>query len=218
MPLVELAGYLGQPRLPCRVLAIAAGGGHESSGGAARMKRPGRKVAYTHASVPALVAVWLVYHECPSRNLGGSGGRHRPTASAGKSNYCLKQWKSLLHIHVLAGTRPERIKCLLYGRLTTITMLMRICAYASWYAVSVLRRELSLHKLILWLKRKDRFAHAIEDSTVETLWSDLRRDMVVLLCKQKRKRRTSQQLLAGGSLSARVVHRGDNDGGPSGLA
>jgi hypothetical protein len=120
-----------------------------------------------------------------------------------------KQWKSLLHIHVLAGTRPERIKCLLYGRLTTITMLMRICAYASWYAVSVLRRELSLHKLILWLKRKDRFAHAIEDSTVETLWSDLRRDMVVLLCKQKRKRRTSQQLLAGGGSSRESCAQGE---------
>ncbi len=107
-----------------------------------------------------------------------------------------KQWKSLLHIHVLTGTRPERIKCLLYGRLTTIIMLMRICAYASWYASAVLRRELSLHKLILWLKRTDRFAHAIQDSTVEALYRELHRDMAALLCKQKRKRKTSQQLLA----------------------
>ena len=112
------------------------------------------------------------------------------------------QWKSLLHIHVLTGTRPERIKCLLYGRLTTITMLMGICAYASWYATAVLRRELNLHKLILWLKRKDRFAHAIDEGTVETLWSDLRRDTAALLCKQKRKRKTSQQLLAGGGPSS----------------
>lgn len=61
----------------------------------------------------------------------------------------------------------------------------------------MLRRELGLHKLILWLKRKDRFAHAIDEGTVAILWSDLRRDMAVLLCKQKRKRQTSQQLLAG---------------------
>jgi len=34
-----------------------------------------------------------------------------------------KNWKSLLHIHVLKGTHPERIKCILYGRLMTITMM-----------------------------------------------------------------------------------------------
>ena len=103
-----------------------------------------------------------------------------------------KQWKSLLHIHVLTGTRPERIQCLLYGRLTTITMLMRVCSYASWYAAAVLHREISLHKLIVWLQRKGRFAHAIHDGTVEALCRDLRRDMATLLWKQKRKRKTSQ--------------------------
>ena len=107
-----------------------------------------------------------------------------------------KQWKSLLHLHVLTGTRPERIQCLLYGRLITITMLMRFCAYASWYASAVLRREISLHKLIVWLQRTGRFAQAMHDGTVETLCRDLRRDIVALLCKQKRKRKTSQQLLA----------------------
>ena len=106
-----------------------------------------------------------------------------------------KQWKSLLQIHVRTGTRPERIQCLLYGRLTTITMLMRICAYAAWYAAAVLRREISLYKLIAWLKRTGRFAYAVHEGTIEALCSDLRRDMATLLCKQKRKRRTSQQLL-----------------------
>jgi hypothetical protein len=106
-----------------------------------------------------------------------------------------KQWKSLLQIRVLTGTRPERIKCLLYGRLTTITMVMRLCAYAAWYAAAVLHREISLYKLIAWLKRTGRFAHAIHEGTIEALYSDLRRDMAPLLCKQKRKRQTSQQLL-----------------------
>lgn len=98
-------------------------------------------------------------------------------------------------IHVLTGTRPERIQCLLYGRLITMTMLMRVCSYAAWYAAAVLRREISLRKLMLWLKRTGRFAHAIQDGTVETLCSDLRRDMAMLLCKQKRQWQTSQQLL-----------------------
>ena len=85
--------------------------------------------------------------------------------------------------------------CLRYGRLTTITMVMRVCSYASWYAAAGLRREMSLHKLIVWLQRKGRFAHAIQDGTVEDLCRDLRRDLAPLLCKQKRKRKTSQQLL-----------------------
>lgn len=106
-----------------------------------------------------------------------------------------KQWKSLLHLHGLKGTRPERLRCLLSGRLITIPMLMRICSSAAWYASVVCRREVSFPKLLLWLKRKGRFAHAIEDGTLETLYADLRQAMEPLLCKQKRKRPTSQQLL-----------------------
>ncbi len=96
---------------------------------------------------------------------------------------------------MLKGTRPERIRCLLYGRLITITMMMRICSSAAWYASAVCRREVSFPKLLLWLKRKGRFARAVQDGTMETLYADLRQAMEPLLCKQKRKRPTSQQLL-----------------------
>jgi hypothetical protein len=106
-----------------------------------------------------------------------------------------KQWQALLHLHVLTGTRPERIKGLLSGRLMPITMVMRICAYAAWYATAVLRREVRFPKLWLWWKRKGRLAHAIETGARETLYADRRQAMVPLLCKQKRKRPTSQQLL-----------------------
>lgn len=39
-----------------------------------------------------------------------------------------KHWKSLLHRHVLSGTRPERIQCFLYGRLITMLLFMQVCA------------------------------------------------------------------------------------------
>jgi len=106
-----------------------------------------------------------------------------------------KNWKSLLNIHVLKGTRPERIKCIIYGRLITITMLAMISAYAAWYAEDYLQRELSLPKLINWLKRKCRFVNAMHVGTLEALLRDLRRALPKLLCKQKRKRRTSRQLI-----------------------
>jgi Transposase DDE domain len=193
---VELAGYLGQPRLPCRVLAYrlpedVVEQRRRSAYETARKK--GRTP--TQASLHWLQFGWYITNVRPA--IWAAAVVATVYRCRWQIELLFKQWKSLLHIHVLTGTRPERIKCLLYGRLTTIMMLMRICAYASWYAAVVLRRELSLHKLILWLKRKDRFAHAIEEGTVEILWSDLRRDMAGLLCKQKRKRQTSQQLLAG---------------------
>lgn len=106
-----------------------------------------------------------------------------------------RNWKSLLKINVLKGTRPERIKCLIYGRLITITMLAMISSYASWYAEDYLQRELSLPKLINWLKRKDRLVKAMHDDTLEALLRNLRRAIPKLLCKQKRKRRTSRQLI-----------------------
>jgi hypothetical protein len=106
-----------------------------------------------------------------------------------------RNWKSLLHTHGLKGTRPERIQCMIYGRLITITMLAVITSYASWYAEDYLHRELSLPKLINWLKRKGRFVKAMHFGTLEALLRNLRRALPQLLCKQKRRRRTSRQLL-----------------------
>jgi hypothetical protein len=198
---VELAGYLGPPRLPCRVLAYrlpeeVVEQRRRSAYETARKK--GRPP--TQASLHWLQCGWY------STNVRPAIWAAAVVATVYRIRWQIallcKQWTSLLPMHVLTGTRPERIKCLRYGRLTPITMLMGIWAYASWYATAVLRRELRLHKLLLWLKRKDRFAHAIEEGTGETLWSDLRRDTAVLLCKQKRKRKTSQQLLVGGGPSS----------------
>jgi hypothetical protein len=109
--------------------------------------------------------------------------------------WLFQQWKSLVHLHVLKGTRPERIRCLLDGRWSTMTMLMRICSYAAWSAAAVCRRDVSFPQLLLWLKRQGRVARAVQDGMMETLYADLRQAMEPLLCKQKRKRPTTQQLL-----------------------
>jgi hypothetical protein len=106
-----------------------------------------------------------------------------------------KNWKSLLNLHLLKGTRPERIKCILYGRLITIVMLAMVSSYAAWYVEDYLHKELSIPKLINWLKRKGRFAKAMHVGTLEDLFNNLRRALPKRLCKQKRKRRTSRQLL-----------------------
>jgi hypothetical protein len=190
----DLAVYLGPRRLPCRLLAYRL---------PEEVVEQRRRTAYetarkkgrtpTHAYLHWLQYGWYI------TNVAAVVWAAEVVATVYRIRWQIellfKQWKSLLHLHVLKGTRPERIKCLLYGRLITITMLMRICSYAAWYATTVLRREVSFPKLILWLKRKGRFAQAVQEDALETLCGDLRRAMAPLLCKQKRKRQTSQQLL-----------------------
>lgn len=106
------------------------------------------------------------------------------------------QGHSVFHLHGRTGTRPERIQGLLSGRLLTMTMLLRGCAYAAWYAATVCPRASRCPKRILWLTRQGRCASAIQPATLETLYADLRRDMAALLGKPKRKRTTSHPGLA----------------------
>jgi hypothetical protein len=76
----------------------------------------------------------------------------------------------------------------------TITMLALMSSYAAWEAEDYLQRDLSVPKLINWLKRQSRFAKAIHVGTLDALFLDLRRALPTLLCKQNRRRRTSRQL------------------------
>lgn len=106
-----------------------------------------------------------------------------------------KSWKTLLRIDVLKGTRPERIRCFLYGRLITITIMTMLYAYASSYAEIKHKREVSAHKLFNWLMRKDRLEKAIY-SDMSLLIITLKQD-ILRNCKQKIKRKTSLELIAG---------------------
>ena len=80
-------------------------------------------------------------------------------------------------------------------------------------------RELSIPKLIHWLKRKGRFTNALHVGTLEALFNDLRRALPKVLCKQKRKRRTSRQLLEDygydmeGALAAWRKRQSDGEAG-----
>lgn len=190
----DFAVYLGTDRLPCRLLAYRL---------PEEVVEQRRRQAYetarrkgrtpTHAYLHWLQYGWYI------TNVDATVWAAEVVATVYRIRWQIellfKHWKSLLHLHVLKGTRSERIRCLLYGRLITILMLMRVCSYAAWYASAVCRREVSFPKLLLWLKRKGRFAHAVQAGTMETLYADLRQAMEPLLCKQKRKRQTSQQLL-----------------------
>ena len=95
---------------------------------------------------------------------------------------------------MLKGTRAERIQCLIDGRLIAIVMLSMLARPAAWYARVQYQRELSGHKFINWVKRKARLSQVIAQGGLTTLF-DLLAQGLLRLCKQRRKRPTTKQLI-----------------------
>jgi len=192
---VDLDVYVGQAdKLPCRLIAYRL-----PDEVVAHRRRTAHEVARKKGRTPTQEYLdWLQYGwyiTNVSRDVWAAAVVGTVYRLRWQIELTFKHWKSLLHLHVLKGTRPERIKCLLYGRLITIVLLHMISAYASWYAAQYLRREISVHKFINWLKRKSRLSTAIYQGHVDILLSNLISDIPKMLCKQKRNRKTSRQLL-----------------------
>jgi hypothetical protein len=107
-----------------------------------------------------------------------------------------KEWKSSLKIHYLKGTNPDRVKCLLYGRLIAIVVINMIFSVLDWYAEAILKLQLSLHKLVNWLLRESRLAqimlNGMSDCQINLLLNEVERGKRGCLLKQERKRKTTQ--------------------------
>lgn len=191
---IDLPVYIGQERLPCRLLAYRLPDDvvkQRRRKASEEARKKGRMLTQEYLNWLAFgFYITNVSQQVWSSKVVGTVYRLR-----WQVELTFKNWKSLLNIHVLKGTRPERIKCILYGRLITITMMTLVYSYASWYAEDYLQREISIPKLINWLKRKGRFAKALHVGTLDALFIDLWRALPKLLCKQKRRRQTSRQLI-----------------------
>lgn len=191
---IDLPVYIGHERVPCRLLAYRLPNAvvqERRRKALEEARKKGRQLSQEYLDWLSFgFYVTNVSHQIWPAKVVGTVYRLR-----WQVELTFRNWKSLLNINVLKGTRSDRIKCIIYGRLITITMLAMMSSYASWYAEDYLHRELSLPKLINWLKRKNRFVNAMHDGTLEALLRHLRRAIPKLLCKQKRKRRTSRQLI-----------------------
>lgn len=106
-----------------------------------------------------------------------------------------KAWKSRLQITTLIGLNANRIRCILYGRLISITIIQMIYSFADWYTESYLNRETSFHKLVDWLKKDCQLANAIYNKTIDKLLDILCESVPGELLKQRRKRKTTRQLI-----------------------
>jgi hypothetical protein len=106
-----------------------------------------------------------------------------------------KQWKQLFRINVMKGSRAERIRCLVYGRLIMILMVNAIYGFCAQFAHSRMDREVSMVKLTQWLKRKERLAKALQTESIVELLDRVVVMIPKLLLKQKRHRKTTEELL-----------------------
>jgi len=68
-----------------------------------------------------------------------------------------KCWKSVCQIHVLKGTRPQRIQVLILSRLIQLSIYTVIYSVVQRYCETVLKRETSMYKTFCWLKGEDEF-------------------------------------------------------------
>jgi len=106
-----------------------------------------------------------------------------------------KSWKSDLNFDYLKGKSPLRIKCFIYARLTAIMLMFTIYRCIDSVSLVMIQKETSIHKVISWIARNNRFFEIIINGFVENLWKSLMDDCKHILCKDKRKRKTTRQLL-----------------------
>jgi len=190
---IDLDIYIGNNKMPCRLIAYKlpeeiADLRRRKARQAARKK--GKTVSQDYLK-------WLdfgFYIANVSKDIWPAGVAGTIYRLRWQVELIFKAWKSLLNIHILRGSRPERIKCLIYGRLITITVMTMIYGHTFRYAINQFGREVSTMKLFSWLKRNGRLLKAIHTESLEGLLNDLIKN-ISRVCKQKRTRKTSLQLL-----------------------
>jgi len=191
---MDLDIYLGQERTPCRLVAYRAPEAvvnERIRKADASARKKGRQLSEESKKwLRFSLFVTNVSREVWSAAVIGTIYRIR-----WQIELRFKTWKSLCQIHLLKGHRPERIQCLVYGRLITIVMMNLLYSFASWYSETRLKRETSLHKLIEWLKRRGRLSKAALLCQFHQLLSELIQDLPGMLCKKKRKRKTTLELI-----------------------
>jgi hypothetical protein len=190
---LEFTGFLGQnQRLPVRLIAYRLPPAVYRERQQAAIKTAKRK-----GRTPNLSSLKLLKYSIFITNVPANWWHKDALGTIYRLRWQIeltfKHWKSLFHIHVLKGTRPERLHCLLYGRLIVILLVQRLLAHASRQAIHQ-QRELSFSKAIQWLMRNQRLLKAFLDRQLTELLKCMMSSLKRLL-KQKRKRRTTWGLI-----------------------
>jgi hypothetical protein len=191
---MDMEVYLGEERVCCRLISYRVPEQTINE----RRRRAKRSAQKKGRTVTQEYLEWLDYsfyitnvgHEIWSPEIVGTIYRIR-----WQIELIFKQWKQLFKIDVMQGTRSERIRCLLYGRLIMINIVTQIYALSEWYCSGTLGREVSAVKLIQWLQRKGRMYQTIVKNKVSMLMEELINSLPRGLLKQKRRRKTTFGLI-----------------------
>jgi hypothetical protein len=99
-----------------------------------------------------------------------------------------KNMKSNLGVDNITGENKYRILCIVYIKITFTWIIANLYAYAQGLVAP--EEEVSLDQFTKWLKEENRLKYAFITGDLTNLLDELKRD-VDLLCKQKRKRKTT---------------------------
>jgi hypothetical protein len=192
--MMDLDIHLGQDKLPCRLVAYRAPEAvvnERIRKANASAKKKGRQLSDAHKQwLRFTLFVTNVSRDTWLPDVVGTIYRIR-----WQIELTFKAWKSLCHIHIIKGQRSERIECLIYGRLIAIVLITIIYGFCSWYSDNKIQREACLHKVVEWLKRRERLSKAVLFCEFDILLQDLIHDLPKMLCKQKRRRKTTLELI-----------------------
>ena len=192
--MMDLDIHLGQDKLPCRLVVYRAPEAvvnERIRKANASAKKKGRQLSDDHKQwLRFTLFVTNVSRDVWLPDVIGTIYRVR-----WQIELTFKSWKSLCHIHILKGTRSERIECFIYGRLIAIVLITIIYGFCSWYSDNQIQREACLHKVVEWLKRIERLSKAVRLCEFDMLLQDLIHDLPKMLCKQKRRRKTTLELI-----------------------
>lgn len=98
-----------------------------------------------------------------------------------------KCWKSVCQIHVLSGTKPQRIQVLILSRLIQLSIYTIIYSVIQRYCEVILNKELSMYKVFCWLKGENEFHKILRLGLGE---KEIKR-LIKRSSKDKRKRQSS---------------------------
>ena len=106
-----------------------------------------------------------------------------------------KNWKSNLNIQIIKGKSKNRVDCFILSRLISIFIVTVYFSAIRAYIYEKYGRELSLYKFTMWFLRNGRFFLILRPEQVERELQQMTDIDILSLCKQKRSRLTSLELL-----------------------
>jgi Transposase DDE domain len=117
-----------------------------------------------------------------------------------------KRWKSQLEIDYLKGINENRIDCLIWSRLCSISIVELISSTIKYMVNTLYDLEVSEVKLISYLLRESGFYYAFAENRLETFFDEMIKDIPRMLLKDRRHRKTMREKVFYGESYYEMQH------------